>query len=103
MNHDELPQKTEVTHATHFNNLDERIAVTPGKPGNLLRLPAVEIRTGLRKSTIYAGVAAKTFPEPVRASRRSVAWIENEIDNWVLERVAARDDAHRPAGKTPEH
>ena len=60
---------------------------TPAKPGKLLRLPAVEERTGLKKSTIYAGVKAKTFPAPVRLSARAVAFREEDIDRWISGRV----------------
>lgn len=63
------------------------VTVTPLKPGKLLRLPAVEERTGLKKSTIYAGVKAKTFPGPVRLSARAVAFREEDIDRWISGRV----------------
>ena len=57
------------------------------KPGNLIRLPHVETKTGLKKSTIYAGVKEKTFPSPVRLSARAVAWREDDIDQWINARV----------------
>jgi len=65
---------------------DSRVTGT-AKPGNLIRLPQVEIKTGLKKSTIYAGVKAKTMPAPVRLSARAVAWREEEIDRWINARV----------------
>lgn len=60
-------------------------------PERLLRLPAVEQLTGLKKSTIYAGLNAKprTFPAPVRLSARAVAWKESEIQTWIGNRTAA--------------
>lgn len=61
-------------------------AVTPAKTGNLQRLPTVEERTGLKKSTIYAGVKAGTFPAPVRLSARAVAFRSEDIDQWITER-----------------
>lgn len=64
------------------------ITVTPLKRGKLLRLPAVEERTALKKSTIYAGIKAGTFPHPVRLSARAVGFYEEDIDRWVSERVA---------------
>lgn len=54
---------------------------------NLLRLPAVEARTGLRKSAIYAGMAAGTFPAGVKLSHRAIAWPSSEIDAWIAERI----------------
>lgn len=60
-------------------------------PERLLRLPAVEQLTGLKKSTIYAGLNAtpRTFPAPVRLSARAVAWKESEIQTWIGNRTAA--------------
>lgn len=68
----------------HHNNLPP---ADSGRPLKLLRLPAVEERTGLRKSSIYAGVNAGTFPAPIRLSVRAVAWEEAAIDAWIFERV----------------
>lgn len=63
------------------------------KPDKLIRLPAVEDRTGLRKSTVYAGVRAGTFPAPVRLSARAVAWRESDIDRWISARMTTRGAA----------
>ncbi|MDP2408076.1 MAG: AlpA family phage regulatory protein [Hydrogenophaga sp.] len=56
------------------------------KPEKLLRLPAVEELTALRKSSIYAGAKAGTFPQPVRLSARAVAWRESDIAEWQASR-----------------
>lgn len=60
----------------------------PRKPEKLLRLPEVEILTGLKKSSIYAGMKASppTFPHCVRLSVRAVAWRESDIAAWQHER-----------------
>lgn len=55
----------------------------------ILRRPEVEARTGLGRSSIYAAVAAGTFPAPVKLSARSVGWLESEIAIWLSSRVAA--------------
>ncbi len=67
---------------------DGGTTATPAKPDKLLRLPAVEERTGLKKSSLYAGAKAGTFPAPVRLSARAVAWRESDIDRWISERAA---------------
>lgn len=72
----------------------------PAKPERLLRLPAVESLTGLKKSSIYAGMSADppTFPRCVRLSARAVAWRESDIAAWQYERqlsVVATHPAHR--------
>lgn len=59
----------------------------------LLKLPEVERRVGLTKSPVYAGVAAGTFPQPVKTGERSVAWVESEVDQWIEQRIAERDGA----------
>jgi prophage regulatory protein len=66
---------------------DARVIIAPANIGRLLRLPVVEEKTGLKKSTIYAGAKDKTFPAPVRLSARCVAWREFEVDRWIAERV----------------
>ena len=55
----------------------------------LLRLPEVIRRTGLPRSSIYEKVAAGTMPAPVRMSARVVAWIEEEIEQFLRELIAA--------------
>lgn len=59
------------------------------RPLCLLRLPKVVERTGKSRSAIYRGVAEGTFPKPVRASARSVAWVEAEVEAWIAQRIAA--------------
>jgi prophage regulatory protein len=62
--------------------------VTPAKPGKILRLPAVEELTGLKKSTIYSQVANGSMPSPVRLSARAVGWREEDMSRWLLERTS---------------
>jgi len=56
----------------------------------LLRRREVEARTGLSRSSIYARMADGTFPLAVYLGGRAVAWVESEIDSWVMARIAAR-------------
>lgn len=55
----------------------------------ILRRKQVEDRVGLSCSTIYAGVAAGTFPKPIQLGAQSVGWLASEIDAWLRERVTA--------------
>jgi len=57
----------------------------------LLRRREVESRTGRSCSSIYAGIAAGTFPAPVTLGSKSVAWLESEIDTYIQRRIAERD------------
>ena len=81
------PQIVQAPHGASPHSQDGGVTPTPKKPGKLLRLPAVEERTGFKKSSVYAGVKAGTFPAPVRLSARAVGWREEDIDRWVSERV----------------
>ena len=54
----------------------------------LLRLPDVEARTGLRKSAIYQGMKAGTFPVCLKLGVRASAWPSSSIDAWIAERIA---------------
>ena len=56
---------------------------------SILRLPAVKTRTGLSRSTIYLRVSQGTFPRPVHLGGRAVGWVEEEIQSWLAERIAA--------------
>ena len=66
---------------------DDRVTVTPAQPVKLIRLPEVEARTGLKKSSVYAGMKARTFPPCLRIGARAVAWKSSDIDRWISERV----------------
>ena len=63
-------------------------------PLRILRLPQVEARTGISRSSIYARVAKGTFPPPIQLGPRAVGWIESEVEAWIREQIAAsREDA----------
>ena len=55
----------------------------------ILRLPAVRASIGLSRSTIYLRVSQGTFPRPVSLGGRAVGWLEEEIQSWLAERIAA--------------
>lgn len=53
----------------------------------LIRMPRVEYLTGIKKSAIYAGMRAGTFPGSVRLSARAVAWREADVLAWCASRT----------------
>lgn len=55
----------------------------------ILRRRQVEERVGLSCSTLYAGIAAGTFPKPIQLGAQSVGWLESEIDAWLRDRITA--------------
>jgi len=62
------------------------------KRDRLLRLPEVEVITGLKKSTIYLLMkkpGADAFPRCVQLTARCVAWPESQVLQFVQDRIAA--------------
>ena len=57
-----------------------------------LPLRSVKDRTSLSRSTIYRRMALGSFPQTVPLGGR-VAWVESEIEEWVLDRIAAHRGA----------
>ena len=62
----------------------------------LLRRPAVEAITGLSRSAIYAHMQQGQFPRPRRIGRQAVAWLETEVEAWVLSRDLAGPEPKDP-------
>ena len=60
----------------------------------ILRLTDVKTRTGLSRSTIYLNISNGTFPKHISLGRRSVGWLESEIDGWIAARIRQSRDAH---------
>lgn len=57
------------------------------------RLPEVMQRTKLGRSTIYALVATKRFPKPIKLGARAVGWSAQEISDWLQSRADLREAA----------
>ena len=56
---------------------------------NILRLPAVKTRTGLSRSSIYLRMVNGEFPASVSLGGRAVGWLEEDINNWLEEKIDA--------------
>ena len=56
----------------------------------LIKLKEVMDRTGMAKSTIYKYMDEGSFPKNVKLGVRSVAWVEAEIDKWIMEKILQR-------------
>lgn len=57
----------------------------------LIRLPEVQDRVGLGRSTIYRWMAEGKFPKPVQLGGFTVAWPEHEIVEWIAGQMGRRD------------
>lgn len=56
----------------------------------LIRRKEVQLRTGLGASSIYALMQKNQFPKPVTLSIRRVAWVESDIEEWILNRITQK-------------
>ena len=54
-----------------------------------LRIKRVTDKTGLSRSTIYRLEAAGDFPRRVKLSQGTVAWHEEQVDEWMKGRSHA--------------
>lgn len=57
----------------------------------LLKLKEVISTTGLSRSYVYELAKAGTFPQPLKLSERSSAWVESEVQQWIDERIQQRN------------
>ena len=67
----------------------------------LIRLPEVLSRTGYGRTSIYRKMEDGSFPrsiklggppvDPEAFDSRAVAWIEDEVDQWIESRIEERD------------
>ena len=80
----------------------EKTDNTSTKPKTrLIRLPEVLSRTGYGRTSIYRKMEKGEFPknlklgapikDPTQFDSRAIAWIEEEVDQWVESRIEERD------------
>lgn len=48
-------------------------------------------RVSFSKTHIYRKIANGSFPRPVQLGSHKVAFLEREIDEWIVDRLADRD------------
>jgi prophage regulatory protein len=57
------------------------------KDERLIRLPQVEILTGLRRAHIYGLARRGKFPKPLKLGARASAWRESQVQAWIADRI----------------
>ena len=62
-------------------------ATEPRRVTRLIRLPEVQHRVGLGRSTIYRWMAEGKFPKPVQLGGYAVAWSEDDVQAWIADRI----------------
>ncbi len=63
----------------------------------ILRLPEVKHRVGLSRSQLYALIRLGKFPPQITLGPKSIGFLESEIEAWITDRRAERDQL-REAG-----
>lgn len=59
----------------------------------ILRLPSIIELTGLSRSTIYLRISKSEFPAPISLGGRAVGWVEDDVNQWLAEKVEASQGA----------
>lgn len=54
----------------------------------LIRLPEVLNKTGYKKAWIYRLISEDKFPKPIKLGERAVAFVEVEVDEWILQKIS---------------
>lgn len=63
----------------------------PAPNRRLLRLPEVRQKVGLSRSAIYKLISEGQFPRQVALGPRTVAWVQEDLDRWIEERLSSTD------------
>ncbi|RUO26001.1 transcriptional regulator [Aliidiomarina minuta] len=58
----------------------------------LMKIKEVMNVTTLARATIYKYMDLGRFPKPVPLGGRAVAWVADEIEDWIAQRVTERDN-----------
>ncbi|WP_116964340.1 helix-turn-helix transcriptional regulator [Fastidiosibacter lacustris] len=58
---------------------------------NIIKLPLVVEKTSLSTASIYRLAKVGKFPAPVKLSERSSGWLESDVNQWIDNRIKARD------------
>ena len=73
-----------------FSARTEAAQFIPPHAPVILRLPAVEAQTGMKKTALYAMMRAGTFPKAVAIGPRARGWLASEVSAWIEARAALR-------------
>ncbi|SVD26264.1 uncharacterized protein METZ01_LOCUS379118 [marine metagenome] len=80
--------------------MDNSKNTTPKQKHRFIRLNEVLSRTGFGRTSIYRKMEDGSFPKSVKLGgppidpeafdSRAIAWVEEEIDQWVEDRISER-------------
>jgi prophage regulatory protein len=65
------------------------------KSNKINRLPVVEDKVGLSRSSIYLRMSKGLFPQSISlGGGRAIGWLESDIDEWLEQCIAASKAAN---------
>ena len=80
--------------------MDKSTQTTPKQKHRFIRLSEVMSRTGYGRTSIYRKMEDGSFPkslklggppkDPNEFDSRAIAWIEDEVDQWIESRIEDR-------------
>jgi predicted DNA-binding transcriptional regulator AlpA len=65
-------------------------AIPPSGKCRFIRIHEVLVICGMSRTTLYREIKAQNFPAPVKIAARSVAWLEDEVAEWMATKVRQR-------------
>lgn len=65
----------------------------------IIRIHDVSRKVGLSPSMIYLLSSRGNFPTPVRLSKRTIGWWEEQVEQWLNDRAA---EGYHPVSPPPE-
>ncbi len=69
-----------------------------GRALRILRMKQLIVRSGLSRATHYVLMATDpTHPKKIQLTKRSIGFLESEVDAWIESRAAARSVAKEAA------
>lgn len=69
----------------------KRTRPAPDPAATVWRLPAVLQVTQRSRSSILRDIPEGRFPKPIRLGEHSVGWLRVEVEKWLADRIAERD------------
>lgn len=69
--------------------------------GKVIRRKELEERIAKSCSWIYSVMDPRSryydpsFPLPIRMSQKSIAWVESEVDSWIISKMQERTVSHK--------
>ena len=65
------------------------------RPNRLIRRPELLAKVGISRTHLYRLMASGEFPRPIPLGRQVVAWLDCEVEAWIEQQCAKREQPGR--------